>query len=735
MAHELRQRARTMSVPAVIARPEAAASLIAAGLLLLAIVIRIWLTRVVKAPWLMGDELLYSEFAESFSEHRRLWFEQQPWAFLSIYPAVISPAWLAGSMERTNEVVKSMNAVLMSLAGVPVYLWARRLVSPLKAVLAMALVLLMPAYVYVNEVMTESLAFPVIVLALYAIALALERPTIVRQVAALALIGAASAVRLQALVLLLVYAAAILLKALLDARASPPPSFARFLLREISRYWVAIGLAVGGFLAYAVYELARGRTIYELLGPYRGVQDAGYTVGGVEKWIALHFAELPFATGLLPASAFIVVAGLAFRRNAGTSPAERAFLAVALAGTLLVVLQVGAYASRYSERIEERNMFYVVPLFLIALVIWLDKGLPRPPRLTAAAALVPAALVVMLPLERLLAVTITGDTFSLEPLLRVSKWFHDADPIGDMRILLALGLTAFALVFACLPRRYAAVVIPVAVAAFLALSSGSVLAAVRIQALQTRASQGLPTSNLSWIDDHVGSDGKVVFVNNQSMTGNAHAVWQAQFWNRSIQSVINLVEPQVTFGRGGAIDQRTGQIRVGEPIAAEVARTAPYAVAPTEIELAGTRVARGGAGYSLYRVRHPLQVARTTTGVYPDAWTGPRATISQFANTGPEPRRVILGLLRPHVPDRPGIVGPAVAKIQVARFGAPPVVTRRVALREGEPVCVRLSTPRPPYRVVIEVSPPFLPTKYGFADPRELGAQLVWRFLPSGPRK
>jgi hypothetical protein len=729
LADELRQR--TFSVPTAIARPEAAASLIAGGLVLLAIVIRIWLTRRVPAPWLMGDELLYSEFAESFSEKRHMMFELQPWKFLTIYPAVVSPAWLAGSMGHTYELVKTMNAVLMCLVAVPVYLWSRRLVSPLYAVLAMGLVLLMPAFIYVNEVMTESLAFPLIVLAFFLIALTLEHPTIVRQVTTLVLIGAASTVRLQALVLLLVLPAAILLKALLDARAAPPPSFGRFLLREISRYWAVIVLAVAAFVAYVGYELARGRSVYQLLGPYQGVQDAGYTVGGVAKWVALHFAELPFAAGLLPASAFIVVTGVAWRRNAPTSSSERAFLAVAMAATLLIVLQVGAYASWYSERIEERNMFYVVPFFLIALVMWLDKGLPRPPALTAAAALVPAALIVMLPLERLLAVTITSDTFSLEPLLRVSKWFHGADAIGDMRILLGLGVTVVAVVFACLPRRLAAVVIPVGVAAFLALSSGAVLASVRLQALVTRGSQGVPTNELSWVDDRVGTGNKVVFVNNQSMTDNAHAVWQAQFWNRSIESVVNLVEPQVTFGRGGAVDRRTGRILTKDAVAAKAVRTAPYAVAPAGIELAGSRIAQAGPLLSLYRVDHPLRVARSVSGLYADGWTSPKATITQYATAGDRPGRVVLRLLRPIVAGQPGLAGSAAAKLDLGRVDGP-TVTRSVALPEGQPVVVRMATPGPPFRLVVSVAPPFVPTAHGYDDARELGAKLAYRFVPAG---
>ena len=38
------------------------------------------------------------------------------------------------------------------------------------------------------------------------------------------------------------------------------------------------------------------------------------------------------------------------------------------------MLEVSAFASVHQLRVEERNTFYVVPLFLIALLVWIDRG-------------------------------------------------------------------------------------------------------------------------------------------------------------------------------------------------------------------------------------------------------------------------------------------------------------------------------------------------------------------------
>ena len=67
--------------------------------------------------------------------------------------------------------------------------------------LAAALVLLMPSLIYTGMLMTENAFFPAFVTACFAIALTLERPTLLRQALALVAIGLTCAVRPQALVL------------------------------------------------------------------------------------------------------------------------------------------------------------------------------------------------------------------------------------------------------------------------------------------------------------------------------------------------------------------------------------------------------------------------------------------------------------------------------------------------------------------------------------------------------
>ena len=66
----------------------------------------------------------------------------------------------------------------MSLTAVPVYLWGRSLVGSRGALVAAALTLALPGLVYSGLVMTEVLFYPVLVLAAWAAARAIQEPTL-----------------------------------------------------------------------------------------------------------------------------------------------------------------------------------------------------------------------------------------------------------------------------------------------------------------------------------------------------------------------------------------------------------------------------------------------------------------------------------------------------------------------------------------------------------------------------
>ena len=108
----------------------------------------------------------------------------------------------------------------MSLVAVPVYLWGRTLMARGWALVAAALSLCLPALAFTGFVMTEVAFYPIVVLAAWALARALARPTAVTQSLALGAIALAVATRLQAIVFVPVVVLALALQLVFE-RSGP----------------------------------------------------------------------------------------------------------------------------------------------------------------------------------------------------------------------------------------------------------------------------------------------------------------------------------------------------------------------------------------------------------------------------------------------------------------------------------------------------------------------------------
>src|SRR5438874_1856196 len=137
-----------------------AAPVAVAGLLLVAVAARIAVDRHVHAPWIMLDELQYADAARSFAADGHYLFRDHPYALPTIYPALISPAWFAGSVQTAYTLVKTINVLLMVAGAIPLYLWARRLVAPVWTVVAVVLYLAIPGFMYTAEILTENAFVP-----------------------------------------------------------------------------------------------------------------------------------------------------------------------------------------------------------------------------------------------------------------------------------------------------------------------------------------------------------------------------------------------------------------------------------------------------------------------------------------------------------------------------------------------------------------------------------------------
>jgi hypothetical protein len=436
-----------------------------------------------------------------------------------------------------------------------------------------------------------------------------------------------------------------------------------------------------------------------------------YDISNASSWVVHHFAELTLSVAVLPVSALVVLLVLALR-GWRTTAAERALLAVATSSFVLVVLEVGIFASRFSLRIEERNMFTVAPLLFLAFGLWLARGLPRPLVPAIVAAFAPAAVLLTLDLKSLLNIGILSDTFGLIPLLRLSDLVRGGT--DTVQVLLWLGALAAALAFVLLPRRIAAVALPAGVALFLVLSSYSIYGAVRDH---SKATLALTTPSApSWVDETIGTDAHAAYIygSTPDLVGEAQIMWQTEFWNRSLDKVLTVgpPEPAPLAETPVALDPGTGRIVAPGPI--------PYAVVPSTLVPAGTLIALRPP-LALYRVTPPLRLAGRLDGIYRDGWMGADASFTRYgASTGSV--RVRVSRRTWHKPSPPARI-----TIRTVPLGDASVATdlKTWTVGTGLSRTFTLKTPKPPYQVLIHATPTFSRSDYGEADTRQLGAEVA----------
>src|ERR671931_555850 len=155
-------------------------------------------------PSVFNDELLYAKLSQSIAAGHGLAIRGEHYFFPApLAPLVQSPAWLLGSMTDAYAAAKLLNAAVMSAAVFPTYWLARRLVRPSFALLTAAATVATPAMVYHGYLMSEALAYPVLLTAVALIVRGVEKPSLIVAIAC----AVAIATRVQFVILPLAYLA------------------------------------------------------------------------------------------------------------------------------------------------------------------------------------------------------------------------------------------------------------------------------------------------------------------------------------------------------------------------------------------------------------------------------------------------------------------------------------------------------------------------------------------------
>jgi len=643
-----------------------------ASIVAVSIVVRAALAHRIVAPWIMVDEVVYSELAKSFAAHGHFLVRGVPsHGYGFVYPILLAPAWrLFSSVPDAYVAAKLTNSVVMSLAAVPAYFLARRLLPSRLALVVAVLTVAVPSMLYTGTLMTENAFYPLFLTCVLALVAMLERPTPARQVLVLVLCGLAYATRPQAI-------------ALVPAILCAPLLYAPRRLRAFSTLYGIVG---AGVVLALLGTAARGRSPLELLGAYRAATSSTYTVGGVLQFLLYHLGELDLYLGVVPFAALLAV-WLA-PRNA------RAFAAATLPVFVFLVLEVAAFASQASvDKIEERNLFYLAPLALIALFL---VPLRRRPVLVAAA--VAGVLPVFVDYPRFIKTSAVADTFALLPWWWVQDhWIH----LGQVRWAALAASLAAAAAFAFVPRRFA-LVLPAFVAAYFVLTSYVVENGRHgiHQASLGKLWAGIQTAHPDWIDRAVGPNASVAILRTSSMTD--ETIWENEFFNRSV----------------GAIYYHHVE-RVPDPLperALSRSTRVQYALAE---DAAGTVVARDpGRGVTLYRIDGPLVVPTHVTGLYPnDTWSGHRVVYARTHCRG--------GKLSVALGSDPSLFRRA--QVVTARENGHVVGRARIAPAEGAELVVPLQPVASVCTVRFDVARTAVP---GHGDTRALGAHF-FSFVPT----
>lgn len=348
-------------------------------------------------------------------------------------------------------------------------------------------------------------------------------------------------------------------------------------------------------------------------------------------------------------------------------------------------------------------MFFLAPLFLVALLAWVDRGAPRPRAAATLAAVALGALPAAIPFERFIETGVKSDTLMLLPLWELQ------DRIGLHRvdeIVLLVGLLTAA-TFLLLPRRYA-LALPLAVLLYFALAFPAIQLG-RPNGLEQASAgalfQGIRAEHRDWIDRAVPDGAEVALV----WTGrpDRFTVNLNEFFSRAVGPVY-----VTDLGVSGAlpetrveVDEETG--RFEPPVRAR------YVVVDGSIAPAGKVLARDeGWGLAVWELDGAELISTTSVrGLYPnDTWSGREVRWRRLRCDGGELRVALssdASLFRDAQTVTAVVAGRAVSSI---RFGPTEHATLRVPLVPRDGTC----------EVLLRVARTVVPRD----DPRRLGAHF-----------
>jgi hypothetical protein len=562
----------------------------------LSFVLRVALLAEVHGPWVFPDELYYQKLAQSIGRGGSLaLLDKHGLSVPPFYSTVLAPIYALGaSASAAYGWIKVVNAILMSLSVIPIYKIARFVLPRSGSLIVAGLSALAPLMYYSALATSENLAYPLFLIAIWAMLIAIRSPGWQTDALVLASIIGASAARFQMVVLFPAALSAVALAALFGHEGSRE-SRTRSLARSLREHWLIIGSVA------ALALVAVGHGLRSFGGVYSDLGEGRFPL----PWrlfdlVVQHLAGLDLALGVIPFVGSLVAAHVFFRHGARNDAVAFAAVAVSVTGWFLV--EVGIFAADLISqnpgaevRIHERYLFYVVPLFLIALIAAVRFSESRASfRVFFTAALIAGLLPAAIPFHKVINNSIVADSFGLQSY---GKQVGDKIvPIEHATIAAISTAALLALVYVLVRNKMRGVVILMLV--IFAVMSATVRTRI-VSAAGGETEAVLPKDHRDWVDQ-ARPKGDVVLVTGVGTKDDqvtpeipALAAWQTAFNNLSITSVYYSCDP--AFGTAFG-EKRISTDRNGQLVAGGRALRAAYAVVPPGFGVRGRVLARDRKG-------------------------------------------------------------------------------------------------------------------------------------------
>ena len=628
-------------------------------------------------------------------------------------PLLSSPFWGLMSAPDAFNAIQVLNVVALASAGIPAFLLARELVDWRPAWwIVGALTAVTPWMALAAQVMTESVAYPAFVWALYAMFRAIAEPRPARDVLALVAIAVAFFGRTQFVVLGLLLPGAILLHEI-GWRLVRGPARRRAVLdgavAAVRNHVVFVAVVVLGFAVTLVGPSARS-----LLGTYGVTVNDDILPPSLVPTAEYQLDLIAVAIGVLPVILFV-----AWALDAVVRAGDRREHAFATLGLLIAVgltLLVASFVLRFSQGPQERYLFFIAPIFYVGMAAALLR-VRRPAVPFAIGALVVLGLVLRTEYEEASVPTFSSPTVNFHGVL-------DGRAYELGRLLGFADLSAkWAFVLVCVPILGGCALLIRSGRGRLALAVlGSVLllyqAAETRYVLQKAVAQGSPGMDRQrdWVDAAMPSGASAAMVPSPANIRSGvpyfdparvrFGWWDVEFWNKSVDQMYAFGEFDIySFNlpyRELKLDRATGELRgwdgsTGMILGQSFTAFGPHTTGPSETQ----------HELVLYRVApRPRAAWATLSPVGTDGWTSASApTVVRVYPDADEVGHVrrltfVISASGVEVSRLPYRISGGGADVRgTIRSGPEELVAQRqrvaVCLRSAEPVDLRLRTGAP----------------------------------------